>query len=181
MSRIAKQPVPLGEGVTWKQDKGTISVKGAKAELTVRIPYQHVTVSEKEGALVVTPKSGEPEQRAAAGLVRSLLANLVQGVKEDFTKELEFTGVGYRVQVEGEKIVLHMGYSHPVELAIPKGLAVAVKKNVITVSGPDLQAVGQFAANIRDVRPPEPYKGKGIHYVGEHIRRKAGKAGKAAE
>lgn len=181
MSRIAKQPVNLSVGISWWQDGSTVTVKSTKTELKAHIPARQVTISETDGMLQVKPKSAEPADRAAAGLTRNLLKNLVHGVTEDFIKELEFSGVGYRVNVEGQMLTLMVGYSHPVKLAIPEGVTVAVQKHIIRISGPDLQAVGQFAANVRAVRLPEPYKGKGIHYVGEHIRRKAGKAGKATE
>lgn len=180
MSRLAKRAVPMPDGVSFTQSGSNVTVKGPKAELTAHIPAELVKISEADKALTVTPGGDEGRHRAASGLVRNILANLVQGVSEEFTKELEFAGVGYRAAVEGSKLVLNVGYSHPVELDAPDGIAVAVKKNVISVTGADRHAVGQFAANVRAVRPPEPYKGKGIHYVGEHIRRKAGKAGKAA-
>ena len=180
MSRIAKQPIPLAEGVSFTQSGDTVTVKGPKAELTAHIPGRKVKIEQADGALRVSAASSQQDHRAASGLVRNLLASLVQGVTEEFTKELEYAGVGYRAEVQGQKLVLHMGYSHPVELEAPGGISLAIKKNVISVTGADKQAVGQFAANVRAVRPPEPYKGKGIHYLGEHIRRKAGKAGKAA-
>lgn len=180
MSRLAKLPVVLGDGVSFRQDGDTVVIKGQQSELSSHIPVALVKITDKDGALTVAPTGDEQRHRAATGLVRNVLANLVKGVTEGFTKELEFSGVGYRASVEGNKLNLNVGYSHPVVLEAPEGISLAVKKNIITVSGPDLQAVGQFAANVRAVRPPEPYKGKGIHYVGEHIRRKAGKAGKAA-
>lgn len=180
MSRLAKLPVALQEGVSFTHAGNSVTMKGPKAELTAHVPSDRVTIVQKDGAVTVSPRNpDEPTHSAASGLVRQIIANLAKGAVEEFTKELEYAGVGYRAAVEGDKLVLNMGYSHPVELKTPAGIAVEVKKNVIRVTGSDLQAVGQFAANVRSVRPPEPYKGKGIHYVGEHIRRKAGKAGKA--
>ncbi len=179
MSRIAKQPIPLPTGVTVTVTGDTAVVKGPQAELQAHLPGGRVTVSQTEGELTVAAASNAQADRAASGLVRNLLANLVKGASEDFTKELEFSGVGYRAAAEGRKLTLNVGYSHPVVLEAPDGISLAVQKNVIKVSGADRQVVGQFAANVRRTRPPEPYKGKGIHYVGEQIRRKAGKAGKA--
>lgn len=180
MSRIAKQPVVLADGVSFLQEADKVVVKGPKAELRAHIPDGSVRITQSDGAVTVTAASDNQTDRAASGLVRNVIANLVRGVTEEFTKELEYSGVGYRAAAEGRKLTLNVGYSHPVVLEAPEGIAVAVQKNIIRVTGADRQAVGQFAANVRAVRVPEPYKGKGIHYVGEHIRRKAGKAGKAA-
>lgn len=179
MSRIARQPVVIPNGVELKLEGSTLSVKGPKATLSTHVPADLITLTVADGAATVKPKQLTKESSAAAGLVRTLAANLVQGVAEGFVKQLEFKGVGYRAAVEGQTLTLNVGYSHPVELTAPEGISLEVKKNVITVSGADRQAVGQFAANVRATRPPEPYKGKGITYVGEQIRRKAGKAGKA--
>jgi large subunit ribosomal protein L6 len=180
MSRLAKLPVVLPEGVTFGQSGQTVTITGGGHELSAHIPAERVQIKASGQELMVTAKTDAKADRAASGLVHNLLANLVQGVGEPFSKELEFAGVGFRAAVSGDKVVLNMGYSHPVELEIPKGISVSQQKNVLKVSGADRQGVGQFAANIRAVRPPEPYKGKGIHYVDEHVRRKAGKAGKAA-
>lgn len=179
MSRIAKQPIPIPTGVTVTVSGDRAVVKGPKAELQAHVPGSRVQVTQTDGQLHVTAVSSAQSDRAASGLVRNILANLVHGATEEFTKELEFSGVGYRAAAEGRKLTLNVGYSHPVILEAPDGLSLTVQKNVIKVSGADGQVVGQFAANVRQVRPPEPYKGKGIHYVGEQIRRKAGKAGKA--
>lgn len=179
MSRLAKRPVALPDGVTFSAGKETVTVKGPKAELTTHLPTSRVSFKEVDGAVLVTPKTEETPDRAASGLVRSVLQNLVTGVSEGFTKELEFTGVGYRAEASGQKLTLNLGYSHPIVFEAPEGIAVKVQKNRITLTSADFQALGQFAANVRSARPPEPYKGKGIHYVGEQIRRKAGKAGKA--
>lgn len=179
MSRIAKIPVELPAGVELKVEGDVVSVQGPNGQLTASIPGRLVKVETVGKELVVKPARPTPEASAAAGLTRSLVANLVKGVTEEFTRQLEFKGVGYRAAVEGRKLTLNVGFSHPVELEAPEGVSLEVKKNVITVKGADRQAVGQFAANVRATRPPEPYKGKGIKYSGEHIRRKAGKAGKA--
>lgn len=179
MSRLAKRPVILTEGVTISQDKNTLTVKGQRTGLSSHFPSDRVKITQTGQEVMVEPAGPETIHKAAAGLVRNVLANLVKGVKEDFVKELTFSGVGYRAAAEGRKLTLNVGFSHPVVLEAPEGISVSVKKSTITVSGADNHAVGQFAANIRNVRPPEPYKGKGIAYAGEHIRRKAGKAGKA--
>ena len=179
MSRIARQPVTVPAGVEIKLDGSTLTVKGANASLSTHLPADQVKLTVADGVATIEPKFPTQESSAASGLVRSLVANLVHGITEGFVKELEFKGVGYRAAVEGSKLKLNVGYSHPVELEAPEGISLEVKKNVIKVSGADRQAVGQFAANVRATRPPEPYKGKGIKYVGEQIRRKAGKAGKA--
>lgn len=180
MSRLAKRPVRLADGVTFTEGDDQVTAKGPKGELTTHLPTNRVTFKKTAEGILVSPKTQSAADRAASGLVRSVVANLTQGVAEEFTKELEYTGVGYRAEAQGRKLVLHVGYSHPVELEAPEGISLKVQKNRISVTGADRQAVGQFAANVRASRPPEPYKGKGIRYVGEQIRRKAGKAGKAA-
>jgi large subunit ribosomal protein L6 len=181
MSRIAKQPVPLTDGVTVKAEGDTLTAKGKFAEVSAHFPARLVKISQQDGAVTVQAASDSKESRAASGLVRSLVASLAAGAAEPFEKKLEFNGVGYRVVVQGDKLQLSMGYSHPVELDIPKGITAEVKKNVIGLKGSDAQVLGQFAAEVRDVRPPEPYKGKGIKYADEQVRRKAGKAAKGAE
>jgi large subunit ribosomal protein L6 len=180
MSRIAKYPVNLPAGVSVVQQGSNIVVKGPKAELTAHIPANLVALQISDSAVAVSATTTSKQSRAASGLVRNTLANLVQGVSEEFTKELVYKGVGYRAVAEGRKLTLNVGYSHPVVLEAPEGISLAVQKSTIKVTGADLQAVGQFAANVRAIRVPEPYKGKGIAYADEHIRRKAGKAGKAA-
>lgn len=179
MSRIARMPVTIPSGVEVKLDGSTLSVKGPKTTLSTHVPAELVKLTVASGVVTVAVAQDTQESSAAAGLVRTLVANLVTGVTDGFTKELVFKGVGYRAAVEGNTLKLNVGYSHPVELEAPEGISLEVKKNTIKVSGADRQAVGQFAANVRATRPPEPYKGKGIAYAGEHIRRKAGKAGKA--
>lgn len=179
MSRIAKMPVEVTDGVEFKVDGSTLHVKGKNGELATSFPADQVKIETVGKEVVVKPAHQTQQSSAAAGLTRTLIANLITGANEEFTKQLEFKGVGYRAAVEGSKLTLNVGYSHPVELEAPKGISLEVKKNVISVKGADRHAVGQFAANVRATRPPEPYKGKGIKYVGEQIRRKAGKAGKA--
>lgn len=179
MSRIAKQPVAVPDGVTLNVGNGEVSAKGPKGELTQHVPTSQVKIAVADGQAVVTAASDLPEDRAASGLARNLIANLVTGVTEGFSKSLEYSGVGYRAEVSGKTLKMALGYSHPVLHEIPDGLDVKIQKTTITISGINKHAVGQFAANVRASRPPEPYKGKGIRYADEHIRRKAGKAGKA--
>ena len=173
MSRIGYNPIALPDGVEIQQEDGQIKVKGPKGELSVALP-EGIAVTQEDRNVVV--KRDKEEQKAIHGTVRSLLDNCVRGVSEGWTKSLEIVGSGYRAAVNGSSLDMAMGYSHPVNLEIPEGLTAQVVKNTITISGIDRQAVGQFAAIIRAVRKPEPYKGKGIRYEGEHVRRKAGKA-----
>lgn len=179
MSRIARMPVSVPQGVDVKLEGNMLTVKGAKSTLSTHVPAELVKTTIASGVVTVEAAQPTPQSSAAAGLVRTLIANLVTGVTDGFKKELEFKGVGYRAEASGNTLKLNVGYSHPVELKAPEGISIDVKKSTITISGADRQAVGQFAANVRAVRPPEPYKGKGIKYSGEQIRRKAGKAGKA--
>lgn len=179
MSRLARRPVIVPSSVTYALEGDELSVKGPKAELRSHIPSALVTFQQTGEEVLVQAATEEQASRAASGLVKNIFANMVKGVQEDFVKELRFTGVGYRAEASGNKLTLNVGYSHPVIHEAPAGIAIAVQKNIIRISGADLQAVGQFAANVRATRPPEPYKGKGIAYATEHIRRKAGKAGKA--
>jgi len=174
MSRIGKQPIEIPEGVEVKVGQGEIRVKGPKGELVQEIPRE-VEVSVKEKEVIVNLKHKSGNGPALWGLVRTLIANMVQGVTQGFEKQLEIEGVGYRAALEGKKLVLSLGFSHPVEIEAPEGIEFKVEKNLITVSGIGKQLVGQVAADIRSKKKPEPYKGKGIHYVGEVIRRKAGK------
>ncbi|HEY9787344.1 MAG TPA: 50S ribosomal protein L6 [Candidatus Obscuribacterales bacterium] len=176
MSRIGKAPITVPSGVTVDIKGNEIKVKGPKGELKREIRPE-ITVKQEDGKVVLQRTSDDRAVRSLHGLSRTLVANMVKGVTDGFEKVLEVTGVGYRAQMEGNKLVMQLGYSHQVEVDPPKGLAIAVGKgNVITVSGIDKQAVGDLAAFIRDKRPPEVYKGKGIKYRGEVIRRKAGKA-----
>ena len=176
MSRVGKNPINIPGSVTIALVGDNLTVKGPLGELSVKI-HPHVKINQTDKELTVAIKDeNEPNDRALWGLFRSLINNMVEGVTVGFKKELEINGVGYRAEVRGADLVLHVGYSHPVEFKLPAGLKVAVEKNLVTVSGIDKQQVGMVAANIRKTRPPEPYKGKGIKYVGEEIRRKVGKA-----
>lgn len=177
MSRIGKLPIDVPSGVTITVGEDEISVKGAKGELTV--PHlSDVTVALDDGKAVVTRNSEERVARAQHGLQRALLNNAVQGVTKAFEKKLEVNGVGFRVSGGGNAIEMSLGFSHPVKYQAPKGIELAVNKMEITVSGIDKQQVGQVAAEIRSLKKPEPYKGKGIKYADETIIRKAGKTGK---
>ena len=177
MSRVGKRPVSIPDGVTVTVSGDTVSVKGPKGQLSERVPTE-IGVSVESGEVRVTRPDDRKPTRALHGLTRALVANMVTGVTAQFSKELEIQGVGYRADVQGKKLVLNVGYSHPVEMPVPEGLKVSVDRNVVVkVEGSNRQEVGQFAANVRSVRPPEPYKGKGIRYVDERVRRKVGKAG----
>jgi len=178
VSRVGKMPVLIPKGVDVKADPTAIRVKGPKGELTTRVPAG-LTVSVENGEIRIARASEEPQQRAFHGLLRSLVANSVEGVTKGFTKDLEIVGVGYKAEVRGKSVVFSLGYSHPVDFPIPDGIAIALdaKAGKITVSGADRQQVGQTAAEIRKLRVPDPYKAKGIKYANEVIRRKVGKAG----
>jgi len=179
MSRIGKLPITIPGGVTITvADDNTVTVKGAKGTLTSKMPAE-MKITQEDGVLHVARPSDAKEHRALHGLTRSLLNNMVVGVTNGFTKTLEIVGVGYRAQMQGTTLVLNLGYSHPVEFAAPEGITFAAPTpNKVTVSGIDKQQVGQIAADIRAKRSPEPYKGKGIRYEGEVVRRKEGKTGK---
>ena len=178
MSRIGKQPIPIPSAVQVQVDGASITVKGPKGELH-RDVHPDVRVHLEDSQLIVTRQNDEPQQRALHGLTRALLANMVTGVETGFTKTLEMQGVGYRAQQQGKAIQIAAGYSHPVDVQPPAGIELEVEGNTkIFVRGIDKELVGQVAAEIRGIRPPEPYKGKGIRYEGERVRRKAGKAGK---
>ena len=176
MSRIGKMPITVPNNVTVEVGFGLVSVKGPRGELNRPLPPQ-ISVTRENGTLHVERSSDEPSQRAMHGLTRSLIANMVAGVTTGFSRRLEVNGVGYRAAVTGGNLVLQVGFSHPVLVPAPQGITFAVQGNAITVSGADKQLVGEMAAQVRRVRPPEPYKGKGIKYAEEVIRRKAGKAG----
>lgn len=179
MSRIGKQPVVIPASVQIKMDGPAVTVKGPKGEMT-REFHPEMRLHLEEGRLLVTRPSDQPRHRALHGLTRALLANMVTGVETGFTKTLELHGVGYRAQQMGQKVQLAVGYSKPVDFTPPGGITLEVDgTNRVHVRGIDRELVGQVAAEIRKVRPPEPYKGKGIRYEGEYVRRKAGKAGKA--
>jgi large subunit ribosomal protein L6 len=179
MSRIGKAPITVPSGVEVAINGSSITVKGPKGELTRELPEQ-ITVSQDEGVLTVERVNDERKSRALHGLVRSLLANMVTGVSEGFRKELDIVGVGYRAAAKGSsELELSLGFSHPVLVKAPEGIEFNVPQPTrIEVLGIDKQLVGQVAADIRAWRKPEPYKGKGIRYVDEYVRRKAGKAGK---
>jgi large subunit ribosomal protein L6 len=175
MSRIGKRPVALPKGVTASVDGQTVKVKGPKGELSVNL-VSEVAVRLDDGAITVTPRKGEVRGPAMWGLSRTLVKNLVTGVTAGFTERLEIQGVGYRAAVQGKTLNLQLGFSHDVVYPIPAGISITSEKPTqITVSGIDKQQVGQVAAEIRAWRPPEPYKGKGVRYEGEYVRRKEGK------
>ncbi|MFN2615543.1 MAG: 50S ribosomal protein L6 [Thermoleophilaceae bacterium] len=175
MSRIGKQPVPVPDGVEVSIEPEGVTVKGPKGELRERVARE-IDVAQEDGELVVRRPSDRGQHRALHGLTRSLIANMVQGVTEGFEKRLELQGVGYRAQLQGRKLTLSVGYSHPVEIEAPEGIDFEVPAPTqIVVRGISKQAVGEVAASIRKRRPPEPYKGKGIRYQGEYVARKVGK------
>lgn len=180
MSRIGKLPVVIPGGVTVNINKNSVVVKGPKGELSRDFPPE-ITIKQEDNQIVVTRHSDHRTHRAKHGLCRALLNNMVVGVSEGFKKQLYIEGVGYRAALKGSDLELSVGYSHPVIFEPPQGISFEVDKSgrELAVSGIDKEMVGEIAARIRRVRPPEPYKGKGIRYVGERIRRKAGKAGKA--
>jgi large subunit ribosomal protein L6 len=179
MSRIGKRPIEIPSGVDVTVGEGKVSVKGPKGQLSESVPAG-IAISVADGQVKFERPDERKPTRALHGLVRALVANMVRGVTAEFVKELEIQGIGYRAEAPGKKLVLSVGYSHPVEMPVPQGLQVSVDNNVIVkISGANRQQVGQFAANVRSVRPPEPYKGKGIRYRDEHVRRKVGKAGAA--
>lgn len=179
MSRIGKLPVSIPAGVDVQISGSTVKVKGPKGELKHTFPAA-MKIKNEEGAVIVARPSDEKEHRALHGMTRALINNMVTGVTAGFTKVLEVEGVGYRSEMSGSTLVLYVGYSHPVEFEPPSGVEFQSENRgrEIRINGIDKQVVGQVAANIRKIRPPEPYKGKGIRYQGEQIRRKAGKSGK---
>lgn len=179
MSRIGKRPIPIPPKVTFTIEGQHIIVKGPKGELSRVLP-EKVILEQDGDTLLVKRRDESRVARQLHGLSRTLVANMVDGVSKGFEKRLEIQGVGYRAQVQGKNLILNVGYSKPVEMNPPQGITVAVENNTnVIVSGIDKEVVGNIAAQIRAVRPPEPYKGKGIRYAGEQVRRKAGKAGKA--
>ncbi|MGY3766313.1 50S ribosomal protein L6 [Vagococcus vulneris] len=178
MSRIGNKPVVVPAGVTVSQSGNTVTVKGPKGELT-REFSPNITLNIEEGVVTLSRPDDSKENKTIHGTMRANLNNMVVGVSEGFEKALELIGVGYRAQLQGKKLVLSVGYSHPVDFEAPEGITIEVPSNTsIIVKGSNKEVVGELAANIRGVRPPEPYKGKGIRYVGEHVRRKEGKTGK---
>jgi large subunit ribosomal protein L6 len=175
MSRIGRKPIPVPDAVTVDVAPGRVAVKGPKGELTQALAPE-MKVEQEDGTVVVRRPTDRGEHRALHGLTRSLIANMVEGVTEGFEKRLEIQGVGYRAQLKGRSLELALGYSHPVSIEAPEGIDFEVPQPTeIVVRGIDKQLVGQVAADIRKRRPPEPYKGKGIRYQGEHVARKVGK------
>lgn len=177
MSNIGKIPIEIKDGVQVTIAGPAVSLKGPKGELSFNADPQ-IEIKQEEKNIVLKEKGKTKTSKALFGLTRSIVANMMQGVTEGFEKQLKVVGVGYKVAVAGDKLTLEVGYSHPIEIKAPAGIQFAVEKNIIKVSGCDKGIVGEIAARIRKVRTPEPYKGKGIMYVDEHIRRKAGKAAK---
>ena len=177
MSRIGKKPIPVPKGVTVSVQSDAVEIKGPKGALRQRVP-PGITFAVKGAELIAETQRPDPELSKFHGLARSLMANAVQGVTEGFKKELDIVGVGYRAEVKGKQAVFALGYSHPVVLDIPPGIEVTVDKQThITVTGIDRQLVGQIAANIRRMRKPDPYKQKGVRYMGEVLKKKVGKTG----
>ncbi len=177
MSRIGKLPIPVPDGVEVTIDGLHITVKGPKGELSRTMPEGVEMARDEDGTVVITRTGDSRDERSRHGLVRALVANMVEGVSDGFVRALELVGVGYRAAPKGSNLELQVGYSHPVLIEAPEGISFEVPQPTrVVVSGIDKEQVGQIAANIRKVRPPEPYKGKGIRYEGEHVRRKAGKA-----
>lgn len=175
MSRIGKRPVETPGNVEARLDGRTLRVKGPKGELTMDV-HAEMKVVVEDGQITVTRPSDEQRHKALHGLTRSLVANMVEGVTDGFTRSLEIVGVGYRAEKKGSGITLHLGFSHPIEYAAPEGIEIELPRQTeVVVKGANKQLVGQVAAEIRGFRPPEPYKGKGVRYVGEQVRRKAGK------
>lgn len=173
-------PIPVPQGVTVQIDGSRVTAKGPKGEVSRDLDPE-MRIEQRDGQLIVSRPSDQPRHRAMHGLTRTLLDNMVRGVSEGFSKTLEMQGVGYRAQIQGKDLVLAIGFSHPVQISPPPNIQFEVEgTSRIVVKGIDKERVGQVAADVRKIRPPEPYKGKGIRYVGEYVRRKAGKAGKAA-
>ena len=185
MSKIGKKPVEIPEGVEvkiegLKEGGFEVAVKGAKGELK-RKTHSLVRIKKEKNSIVFSPAYSAKKASALWGTERSLIANMIKGVKDGFSKQLEIQGIGYKAELKGEELVLSLGFSYPIVFKVPEGIEVKVEKNIITISGIDKQKVGQTAAKIRSFRKPEPYKGKGIRYVGEVIIRKAGKKAVSAK
>jgi large subunit ribosomal protein L6 len=175
MSRIGKQPITVPDGVTIEVKPGLVTVKGPKGELSQTVSRE-MKIDQSDGQLTVARPSDRGEHRALHGLTRSLIANMVEGVTEGFEKRLEIQGVGYRAQLKGSSLEMALGLSHPVKIEAPEGIEFEVPQPTeVIVRGADKQLVGEIAARIRKRRPPEPYKGKGVRYAGEHVKRKVGK------
>ena len=177
MSRIGKLPIVVPKGVTVELSNGAVSAKGPKGSLSCELPPL-VNVTQEEGSVLVNRSNDEQSARAMHGLARTLVSNLINGVSTGFSRAIEINGVGYTVETKGKYIVFNLGYSHPIYYEVPEGIDIKIDgKTKLTVSGADKQAVGSSAAKIRSFRPPEPYKGKGVKYADEVIRRKDGKSG----
>ncbi|MEO9247636.1 50S ribosomal protein L6 [Citricoccus nitrophenolicus] len=177
MSRIGRLPITVPSGVEIKIDGANVAVKGPKGELSHAVASP-IEITLEEGTVTVTRPNDERESRSLHGLTRTLISNMIVGVTDGYEKQLEVIGTGYRVQAKGSDLEFALGYSHPVPVKAPEGISFRVEGNKVTVAGIDKQRVGETAANIRKLRRPDPYKGKGVRYAGEVIRRKAGKAGK---
>jgi len=176
MSRIGNSPIALPDGVSLSRNGNVVEVKGPKGTLSERLPSE-IDVDNSDGTVILKRPDDSKRVRALHGLSRALLNNMVTGVSTGFTKELEIIGVGYRAEAAGKKLKLLLGFSHPVEMDVPEGLKVAVEETTkIKIEGADKKLVGQFASDVRSLRPPEPYKGKGVRYSDEQVRRKVGKA-----
>jgi large subunit ribosomal protein L6 len=178
MSRIGKIPVKIPDKISIAIENSSITVKGPKGQLSRSIP-DNIVLTTEDNTIKVSPKTDSIKSQQIYGLYRRLISNMIQGVTDGFQKKLTLQGVGYRSQVQGKNLILSVGFSHPVEIAAPEGITISVEANTnVLISGIDKELVGQVAANIRSVRPPEPYKGKGVRYAGEYVRQKVGKAGK---
>lgn len=181
MSRIGRKPITVPAGVEVTIDGSVVTAKGPKGTLTGTF-NKNITIAKDGDTITVTRPNDEKENRSLHGLTRTLVANMVEGVHTGYSKNLEIVGIGYRASMQGKDLVLSVGYSHTVTMAPPADITITVPApNQIVISGPDKQKVGQFASEVRGVRPPEPYKGKGIRYADEHVRRKEGKAGKGGK
>jgi len=176
MSRIGRKILPMPKGVTLSQKPGLVSVKGPKGELSKSVP-EGITIKTEADKIQVLRADDSRQNRSKHGLVRAHLANMVKGVTDGWTRELEINGVGYRAEVTGDAMTMALGYSHPIVFKLPKGVTAKVEKNRIMLTSADRDLVGQTAAKVRELRPPEPYKGKGVKYMEEVIKRKVGKAG----
>lgn len=174
MSRLAKKPVILFENTRFELIDGKAILSGPKGEVTFLV-HENVEIQQKNKELFVVLKKKQKNTKAMLGTTHSLLKNAAKGVEDGFEKKMEIEGIGYKAQVEGDILLLSLGFTHPVKIKAPKGILFKVEKNIITINGVDKEIVGRIAADIRSKKPPEPYKGKGIHYLGEIIRRKAGK------
>ena len=176
MSRIGNKPIEIPKGITITVEGSKVSGKGPQGELSLQLPSL-ISAKVENAKVQVSPKKEDPRAGSLHGTTRTLIANMVHGLDKGYSKNLEIQGVGFKAQVQGQKLVLALGYSHPIEFTIPKSIVIKVQDNTqVTVSGPDRQLVGEVSARIRGFYPAEPYKGKGVRYKGEHIRRKAGKA-----